>query len=149
MHWTSENPRERLLALILVTAGILSRVLPHPDNFSPVVAIALFSGAVLPRAMALTVPLVIMIVSDLVIGPHGLYWLTWGSFAAVAYFGARLGAGEQELAVRELSEPERLCVAARSVSGIQRRCLTAGQRTSGSAASSGIPLVGIEAVPTG
>src|SRR5690606_39970453 len=56
-----------LAALIFVAA--LSRLLPHPPNFSPVEAIALFGGAFFAsRAWAMAVPLVAMLVSDLVLG---------------------------------------------------------------------------------
>ena len=56
-----------LAALIFVAA--LSRLLPHPPNFSPVEAIALFGGAYFAsRAWALAVPLIALLVSDLVMG---------------------------------------------------------------------------------
>ena len=56
-----------LAALIFVAA--LSRLLPHPPNFSPVEAIALFGGAYFAsRAWALAVPLLALLVSDLVLG---------------------------------------------------------------------------------
>ena len=53
-----------LAGMILVAA--LSRLLPHPPNFSPVEAMALFGGAYFAnRAWAVAVPLVAMLVSDL------------------------------------------------------------------------------------
>ena len=56
-----------LAALILVAA--LTRLLPHPPNFSPVEAIALFGGAYFAsRTWAVLVPLAGMFVSDLVLG---------------------------------------------------------------------------------
>jgi hypothetical protein len=56
-----------LAALIFVAA--LSRLLPHPPNFSPMEAIALFGGAYFAsRAWALAVPLIALLVSDLVMG---------------------------------------------------------------------------------
>ena len=56
-----------LAALIFLAA--LTRLLPHPPNFSPVEAIALFGGAYFAsRAWALVVPLVAMFVSDLALG---------------------------------------------------------------------------------
>ncbi len=83
----SENRIEESLALLLVLAGVILRVLPHPDNFSPVTAIALFSGVALAPALALTVPLLVMIASDLWIGPHSLFFLTWGCFFLVSLLG--------------------------------------------------------------
>jgi hypothetical protein len=53
-----------LAAMILLAA--LSRLLPHPPNFSPVEAIALFGGAYFAsRRWALAAPLVALLVSDL------------------------------------------------------------------------------------
>lgn len=57
----------------LIAVAALSRVLPHPPNFSPVEAMALFGGAYFAsRAWAVVVPLVAMLLSDLVLGAvHG------------------------------------------------------------------------------
>ena len=96
-----------LAALILVAA--LTRVLPHPPNFSPIAAIALFGGAYFAaRAWAVLVPLVGLLISDLVLASMhgGLYanwfggsgiWVVYGCIAltAVAGFGlrGRVGSG--------------------------------------------------------
>lgn len=64
-----------LAALILLAA--LSRLLPHPPNFSPVEAIALFGGAYFAhRAWALAVPVLALLVSDIALGLSmgGDYW---------------------------------------------------------------------------
>lgn len=61
----------RLLALIAaILAAAVLRLVPHPPNFSPIGAIALFSGAYLGRrgAMALVAPLGALLLSDLVLG---------------------------------------------------------------------------------
>ncbi|HJW47355.1 MAG TPA: DUF6580 family putative transport protein [Lysobacter sp.] len=51
-------------AMILVAA--LTRVVPHPWNFSPVEAMALFGGAYFAsRSLAVLVPLLALLVSDL------------------------------------------------------------------------------------
>ena len=89
-----------LVAFILVAA--LTRVLPHPPNFSPVVAIALFGGACFgSRQWAFIVPLAAMLVSDLVLASinGGLYaswfsgfgiWLGYGCVALVTALGLGL-----------------------------------------------------------
>jgi len=79
---------ENLMALALIGLGIFFRVMPHPDNFTPTAAIALFSGVVLPAALAFTVPLLVMMASDLFIGLHPLFWLVWVSFALVGLIGS-------------------------------------------------------------
>ena len=53
----------------LIVLAALTRLLPHPPNFSPVEAIALFGGAYFAaRGWALLVPLVAMFASDLALG---------------------------------------------------------------------------------
>ena len=69
-----------LAALIFVAA--LTRVIPHPPNFSPIEAVALFGGAYFAkRHWALLVPLAAMFLSDLVLGllNGGIYWSYFGS----------------------------------------------------------------------
>ena len=77
----------RIAAGPLVLAGLivlaaLSRLLPHPPNFSPVEAVALFGGAYFAsRAWAFVVPLVAMLLSDLVLAT-----MLGGDYAG--YFGS-------------------------------------------------------------
>ena len=69
------------LALLIFVAA-LTRVIPHPPNFSPIEAVALFGGAYFAkRHWALIVPLVAMFASDLVLGllNGGIYWEWFGS----------------------------------------------------------------------
>lgn len=56
------------LIIILAVAAILARLLPHPANFTPVAAVALFAGYYLPKKWAIILPLIIMLASDLFIG---------------------------------------------------------------------------------
>ncbi len=51
-------------AVLLVLFGALSRLVPHPPNFVALGALALYSGARLPRRWAWAVPLSAMAVSD-------------------------------------------------------------------------------------
>lgn len=66
-----------LAAMILVAA--LTRLLPHPPNFSPIGAVALFAGACfVRRGWAVAVPLLALLVSDLALGLlHGALDLGW------------------------------------------------------------------------
>lgn len=72
------------IVLALVVFVVVARTAPHPANFAPVAAVALFGGAILPRRWAVIAPLLAMIVSDLIIGLHPLVIFTWGSFALIA-----------------------------------------------------------------
>lgn len=73
-----------LIVISLITLGALLRVLPHPANFAPVAAIAIFGGAMLPRRYGILAPLAAMVVSDMVIGFHNLIPVTWGSYILIA-----------------------------------------------------------------
>jgi len=55
-----------LFALIIVGFG--ARLLPHPANFAPIGALALFGGLYLPRRWSILVPCAAMLLSDAVIG---------------------------------------------------------------------------------
>lgn len=67
----------RLLAFVgLVAMAIVARMIPHPPNFSPLLAVALFAGAKAPRRwLAYIVPLAALWMSDLLIETHYLMWL--------------------------------------------------------------------------
>ncbi|MBC8647818.1 MAG: hypothetical protein H7X85_11685, partial [Thermoanaerobaculia bacterium] len=52
-------------AVSLVLLGALSRLLPHPPNFVPLGALALYSGARLPAGWDLAIPLLSLAFSDL------------------------------------------------------------------------------------
>lgn len=60
----------RLLTLIAaIAAAAALRLVPHPPNFTPIGAMALFSGAYLGRrGLAFVAPLAALLLSDLVLG---------------------------------------------------------------------------------
>jgi hypothetical protein len=70
---TSNNARLGALLSAIVTAAVL-RLVPHPPNFSPIDAMALFSGAYLGRrGIAFVAPLAALFLSDIVLGfYHGM-----------------------------------------------------------------------------
>lgn len=74
-------------AVLLVVIALLSRVVPHPWNLTPLTAVALFAGVYLPRRYGYLVPLTALVVSDLIIGIHDLILFTWGSFIVVVLIG--------------------------------------------------------------
>lgn len=59
----------RFFHFILILFGVALRFLPHPPNFAPIGAIALFSGRFIQNKwLAITIPLLAMLVSDYFIG---------------------------------------------------------------------------------
>lgn len=79
-----------LIATIVVVA--LTRLLPHPPNFSPVIAVALFGGAaLLDRKLAFTVPLAAMFIADLFIGFHNTMVFVYLAMGLVVVIGCVVG----------------------------------------------------------
>ena len=62
--------RTRLAVLLLaIFAAAMMRLVPHPPNFTPIGAMALFSGALIGRRwLAFAAPLGALVLSDLVLG---------------------------------------------------------------------------------
>jgi len=81
---TSANRSYLWIGLGLIGFAVFARWLPHPPNVAPIAAMALLGGAVLPRRLALSLPLIAMMISDVFIGLHSLVILTWGSFVLIA-----------------------------------------------------------------
>ncbi len=80
-----------LLSGLVVLAAAL-RVVPHPPNFAPVGAIALFGGACFPsRRLAFLLPLSALFLSDLILGFRILVPVVYGSFAINVLLGCWLG----------------------------------------------------------
>src|SRR6266481_1626283 len=70
-----------LLALALILLAAALRIAPHPWNFTPVGAMALFSGAVLrDRRLAFFFPLLALFLGDIFIGFHKLIPIVYASF---------------------------------------------------------------------
>ena len=81
-----------ILAAMIVLA-CLSRFMPHPPNFSPIAAVALFGGAFFAnRTLAIIVPLVALLISDLAIGlgNGGVYSEYLGSTSQILVFAAMI-----------------------------------------------------------
>jgi len=72
------------IALCLIVAAVALRLLPHPANFAPVAAVAIFGGAMLPRRIALWVPLAVMVASDMFIGFYTMMPVTWACYGLIA-----------------------------------------------------------------
>lgn len=76
-----------MLAVGLLMLGVISRLIIHLPNFTPVIALALFGGVYLRKRQAVILPVLIMIIADLFIGIDATFPFTWGSMAAIALIG--------------------------------------------------------------
>jgi hypothetical protein len=77
-----------LLALAIIALAAALRIAPHPWNFAPVGAMALFSGAVIrDRRVALLFPLLTLFAGDIFIGFHKLMPIVYASFLVSVAIG--------------------------------------------------------------
>lgn len=84
-------------ALTLTVLAALARLAPHPPNFAPIGALALFGGARLRGWQAYTVPLLAMLVTDPILnwmhGAHTISVMTvviYGCFLLNVFLGRSL-----------------------------------------------------------
>jgi hypothetical protein len=88
------SPRTTVVVGAVLLAA-LSRLIPHPPNFAPITAMALFGAATLTnRALAILMPLLSLLISDLCIEAlhpsWGIYpgmWVTYAAFLIITLMG--------------------------------------------------------------
>lgn len=81
--------KEKLVAIaILVLVGVSYRIVPHPPNFAPVAAIALFSGFYFRRYF-IFIPIAVMLASDILLGFYDwkLMAVVYLSFILISLIG--------------------------------------------------------------
>jgi len=72
----------------MVFIAAFVRLLPHPPNFAPIAAMALFGGAYFnKRSLAFIVPLTAMFLTDAIIGFYSYGWIVYISFALIVLIG--------------------------------------------------------------
>src|ERR1700739_3486362 len=82
--------RAILAAVIVILAAVL-RIVPHPWNFTPIGAMALFSGAMFrDRRVAFLFPLVALFAGDIFVGFHRLIPIVYASFLLSVLIGTSL-----------------------------------------------------------
>jgi hypothetical protein len=73
---------------VMVLAVVASRLIPHAPNFTPLAALALFSGASFAgKRAAFLVPLCGLLLSDLVLGFYPISAFVYGSVALITCLG--------------------------------------------------------------
>jgi hypothetical protein len=79
--------REQLLILFVILA-VLFRLVPHPPNFAPITALALFSSTTFRNKIVGTlIPLLVMGISDLYLGFHSISLWVYLSFVIISSLG--------------------------------------------------------------
>jgi Family of unknown function (DUF6580) len=84
-----------ILALTMIALAAVLRIVPHPWNFAPIGAMALFSGATIQdKRLALFFPLLTLIAGDLFIGFHKLIPMVYASILVSVALGFLLRDGK-------------------------------------------------------
>ena len=79
--------REYILTLFVLFA-ITLRVVPHPPNFAPITALALFSGATFRnKYIGMIIPLIAMVISDIFLGFYTISYWVYGAFILINLLG--------------------------------------------------------------
>ena len=78
-----------VLSYALIVFAVILRLVPHPANFAPIAALALFGGVYLNRKLAIIIPLAAMLISDYAIGLYSykIMLSVYGSFLLVGLLG--------------------------------------------------------------
>ena len=68
--------------------AVITRLLPHPPNVTPIAAIALFGGCnIKDKNLAFVLPLLCMFLTDLFLGFHIIMPFVYLSFMCISYIG--------------------------------------------------------------
>lgn len=85
-----KNNTPLVASIIIVILAALMRLLPHPANFAPITALALFGGAHFKGPRAFLIPILAMLLSDIFLGFHGTMPYVYGSFLIIVFVGKLL-----------------------------------------------------------
>ena len=86
MMKSNKNKYYAIIGIIILLAT--ARLLPHPPNFTPILGMAVFSGAIISRRLiAYLIPLAAMLLSDLYLGLHSSIPIIYFSLAVCVLIG--------------------------------------------------------------
>ena len=61
--------KNNLIIIFFIILGILTRLIPHPPNFTALGAITIFAGAfIIDKRLSFFIPIITMLISDLILG---------------------------------------------------------------------------------
>ena len=62
---------------------VLSRLIPHAPNFTPIIASVIFLPFIIKSKLGLGLPIAVMLISDLIIGFHSAMFWVYGAFILI------------------------------------------------------------------
>ena len=88
-----KNMNKLIVAAIIIFAAF-TRIVPHPPNFTPIIAMGLFGGAYIKdKTWALLLPVGAMFLADIFLGFHGTMIWVYGSLIIITTIGFLLKRG--------------------------------------------------------
>ena len=88
MNKFKENINSFILPIVIILALSLTRLIPHPWNFSPMIAVGVFSGFYFRQFyLSLFVVIFSMFIGDLFLGFHSLMFFTYVALAIAVLIG--------------------------------------------------------------
>ncbi len=83
---TKQSTSSLIIASLLIIIAAVSRVIMYPDNFSPIIGMAVFAGAVIKdRRLAFALPVLAMFLSDVLFEVFNIAPGFWGWGQLVGY----------------------------------------------------------------
>ena len=70
--------------LFFIGLFVLSRLVPHPPNFTPLIAAVIFLPFISKDKLGMVMPISVMLISDLIIGFHGQMFWVYGGFTLIS-----------------------------------------------------------------
>ncbi len=87
-------------AILLIVLAAITRFIPHPFNFTAIGAIALFSGANFKdKKYAFLLPIIVMFLTDLLIGFHFSMLPVYASFVFAVWIGIKIRINQNILTI--------------------------------------------------
>ena len=84
-----EKNKKILFITLFITVAALMRLIPHPPNFVPITAIAIFAGVKFNNIkIAYTIPISIMLISDLFIGFYSISLFVYLAFILIITYSS-------------------------------------------------------------
>lgn len=89
MEFFKTHKNSIIITLIIIVSA-LTRLVPHLPNFTPITAIALFGGVYFTNKItAYALPLVIMVLSDFILGFSSITIFVYLAFIVVSFIGTQ------------------------------------------------------------
>ena len=84
------NDKKKILAVLVILILVFFRLIPHPPNFTPILAISVFSGIKFKSNLfSYFVPVLAMFLSDAIIGFHSGIYLIYATLIIAAAVSKR------------------------------------------------------------